>query len=97
MSLSPLLLVVEQTLVQSFLDPPTLRPPAMQRSSVWLLALWAVVPSMANGSGDSGGGCGEGRLAMYRMTIRTLWSPGTFPKHYPEWGPPASWSKVIGE
>ncbi len=48
-------------------------------------------------SGLGGGDCGEDRLAMYRLTLHTLWDPETFPKQYPEWGPAASWSKVVGK
>ena len=40
-------------------------------------------------------GC-HGRLAQYRVVLKTFWSQQRFPKHYPEWAPSAEWSKMIG-
>ncbi|EFX74609.1 hypothetical protein DAPPUDRAFT_56940 [Daphnia pulex] len=33
---------------------------------------------------------------VYKVTLATHWSRTLFPKQYPEWRPPAQWSKVIG-
>ncbi|XP_042211697.1 uncharacterized protein LOC121859092 isoform X2 [Homarus americanus] len=40
--------------------------------------------------------CPPEELTVYRVTMETHWSPRDFPKHYPEWRPPAQWSKLIG-
>jgi len=42
------------------------------------------------------GECPAEQSARYHLTITTLWSHHTFPRQYPEWRPPAQWSKVIG-
>ena len=41
-------------------------------------------------------GCSSDLLAVYRLSIRTFWEEEQFPKQYPEWRPPAQWSKTIG-
>lgn len=41
--------------------------------------------------------CRNNRLAMYNVTFVGNWSPDLFPKHYPEFRPPAQWSKTFGE
>ncbi|CAL4072208.1 unnamed protein product [Meganyctiphanes norvegica] len=41
--------------------------------------------------------CPGSELALYRLTLETHWTPRDFPKHYPEWRPPAQWSKLIGQ
>merc|ERR1711936_332796 len=40
--------------------------------------------------------CSPDKLAVYRMSLSTHWSEDSFPKHYPQWRPPAQWSKTIG-
>lgn len=35
-------------------------------------------------------------LAQYRLTLVTAWTVGRFPKHYPQWRPPAQWSQLFG-
>nr|CAH0098285.1 unnamed protein product [Daphnia galeata] len=40
--------------------------------------------------------CQPDRLTVYRVTLNTFWSPRNFPKHYPQWRPPAQWSKLVG-
>ena len=40
--------------------------------------------------------CQPDRLTVYRVTLNTVWSPRNFPKHYPQWRPPAQWSKLVG-
>lgn len=41
--------------------------------------------------------CRSNSLAMYNVTFVGNWSPELFPKHYPEFRPPAQWSKTFGE
>ena len=35
-------------------------------------------------------------LAVYRLSIFTNWSEAAFPRQYPQWRPPAQWSKTLG-
>lgn len=42
------------------------------------------------------GECPPHLLAVYDLTLTTMWSPHTFPRQYPQWRPPAQWSKLIG-
>src|SRR5258705_387725 len=41
--------------------------------------------------------CQADRLTVYRVIVHTYWSRERFPKHYPEWRPPAHWSKLVGK
>lgn len=41
--------------------------------------------------------CLADKLTVYRVVVHTFWTRDKFPKHYPDWKPPAQWSKVIGE
>lgn len=41
--------------------------------------------------------CQPDRLTVYRVTLKTFWNYRNFPKHYPQWRPPAQWSKLIGK
>nr|XP_012136222.1 PREDICTED: uncharacterized protein LOC100877354 isoform X2 [Megachile rotundata] len=38
----------------------------------------------------------QDKLALYKVTLRTYWSRARFPRHYPEWKPPAQFGKLIG-
>ena len=40
--------------------------------------------------------CDPDKLMVYKITLVTHWSREHFPKQYPEWRPPAQWSKLIG-
>ena len=40
--------------------------------------------------------CPEDSLAVYQIVLETHWSEKIFPKQYPQWRPPAQWSKTIG-
>jgi len=40
--------------------------------------------------------CPEDSLAVYQIVLETNWSEKIFPKQYPQWRPPAQWSKTIG-
>jgi hypothetical protein len=35
-------------------------------------------------------------LAVYRLSLVTNWSEAAFPRQYPQWRPPAQWSKTLG-
>lgn len=48
------------------------------------------------GGGSPPSGCPPEELTVYRVKLETHWSPRDFPKHYPEWRPPAQWSKLAG-
>ncbi|XP_035730147.1 uncharacterized protein LOC118445173 [Vespa mandarinia] len=37
----------------------------------------------------------QDKLALYKITMRTYWSRARFPRHYPEWKPPAQFGKLI--
>lgn len=41
--------------------------------------------------------CQPDKLTVYKVVLHTFWSRDKFPKHYPDWRPPAQWSKVFGE
>lgn len=40
--------------------------------------------------------CSADKLIVYRMVLHTFWTSSRFPKHYPQWRPPAQWSTLIG-
>lgn len=40
--------------------------------------------------------CNSDRLAVYKVVLHTYWTRELFPKHYPDWRPPAQWSNTIG-
>ncbi|KAK3919682.1 Spondin-2 [Frankliniella fusca] len=50
----------------------------------------------APGPLPEGAACQPDKLTVYKMVMHTFWSRDRFPKHYPDWRPPAQWSKVIG-
>lgn len=54
----------------------------------------ALVPG---GSASTSSSCSSDELAVYRVFLDTHWSRDAFPKQYPEWRPPAGWSKMVGE
>ncbi|KAF4518280.1 hypothetical protein B566_EDAN005848 [Ephemera danica] len=39
--------------------------------------------------------CVPGQLAVYRLVLDTHWTRELFPKQYPEFRPPAQWSRLI--
>ena len=41
--------------------------------------------------------CQSNRLVVYKVIFSTYWDRKQFPKQYPEWRPPAQWSKLVGE
>jgi len=40
--------------------------------------------------------CQSSKLVVYKVTFETFWDREKFPKQYPEWRPPAQWSKLVG-
>merc|ERR1711892_85569 len=40
--------------------------------------------------------CSAESLAVYKLVLETHWSEEMFPKQYPQWRPPAQWSKTVG-
>ncbi|XP_041979917.1 spondin-2 [Aricia agestis] len=40
--------------------------------------------------------CNPDKMTVYRMVLHTYWTRDKFPKHYPDWRPPAQWSRVYG-
>ncbi|KAL7646433.1 UNVERIFIED_CONTAM: hypothetical protein RMT77_003346 [Armadillidium vulgare] len=59
-----------------------------------LLSFWLL--SKQVGAMSPEGGCDPNKLTVYRIYLQTAWSREIFPKQYPEWRPPAQWSKLIG-
>ena len=53
--------------------------------------------SLSLAAASTGTECDGDKLAVYRVVFNTFWDRETFPKQYPEWRPPAQWSKLIGE
>lgn len=41
--------------------------------------------------------CDQDRLALYTLRVETHWSRELFPKQFPEWRPPAQWSRLVGK
>ncbi|KAF7278444.1 hypothetical protein GWI33_008406 [Rhynchophorus ferrugineus] len=67
---------------------------------VWLLVCFgtaAVQGAPAPPKGDPGEPCQPEKLTVYKVVLHTFWSRESFPKHYPDWRPPAQWSKVFGK
>ena len=62
---------------------------------VWL---WSVLGSVlvAEALRVSKERCDPDRLAVYSLRVQTHWSRELFPKHFPEWRPPAQWSRLVG-
>ncbi|XP_052740986.1 spondin-2-like [Bicyclus anynana] len=40
--------------------------------------------------------CNPDKMTVYRMVLHTYWTREKFPKHYPDWKPPAQWSRIYG-
>ena len=41
--------------------------------------------------------CQPDHLTVYRVVLTTFWNEQKFPKHFPQWRPPAQWSKLVGK
>lgn len=62
--------------------------------------LTLVLPALAAAAALSPGetdACNPDKMTVYRMVLHTYWTREKFPKHYPDWRPPAQWSKVYGK
>ena len=59
---------------------------------------WAAISSESANSRNplNGISCFSDRLAVYKVVLHTYWTRELFPKHYPDWRPPAQWTKTIG-
>lgn len=53
--------------------------------------------NLNNIGGPTSEQCQPDKLTVYKMVLHTFWSRDVFPKHYPDWRPPAQWSKVFGK
>ena len=86
------------------------RRPRLAAASLLLLMLWSSLAdakstkstkkeakeSSKRSSSNDPYVCDPDKLLVYRVTLSTHWSRTNFPKQYPEWRPPAQWSKMIG-
>lgn len=73
---------------------------AMGVSTCALLAALAMTFGAVLGKGPAQGpaeSCQPEKMTVYRMVLHTFWTRDKFPKHYPDWRPPAQWSKVYGQ
>ena len=61
-----------------------------------VVAVLAVVAVLV-APGTLASSCPPDMLAVYSLALRTEWAEDRFPKQYPQWRPPAQWSKTIGE
>lgn len=61
------------------------------------LALCAAAATAAPPRMQEGEPCQPDKLTVYKVVLHTFWTRDKFPKHYPDWRPPAQWSKVFGE
>lgn len=59
--------------------------------AAWLTAL-VLLAAAAPGRAA----CSSDELVVYGVYVDTHWSRELFPKQYPEWRPPAGWSKLVG-
>jgi hypothetical protein len=62
-----------------------------------LLALVLPALAVAAPSPADTDACNPDKMTVYRMVLHTYWTREKFPKHYPDWRPPAQWSKIYGE
>ncbi|XP_045523128.1 spondin-2 [Pieris brassicae] len=61
---------------------------------MWLvLLLPALAAALSSTDSDS---CNPDKMTVYKMVLHTYWTREKFPKHYPDWRPPAQWSRVYG-
>lgn len=69
---------------------------SIDRMARLLLALLLPALAIAAPTADTDA-CNPDKMTVYRMVLHTYWTREKFPKHYPDWRPPAQWSKVYGE
>ncbi|CAH2047444.1 unnamed protein product, partial [Iphiclides podalirius] len=63
---------------------------------MWLTLLLASTVAAAPLSPGDTEACNPDKMTVYRMVMHTYWTREKFPKHYPDWKPPAQWSRVHG-
>lgn len=59
--------------------------------------IFAILLTLSICTLDTNGKCDHKTLALYEVQFDTFWNANDFPKHYPQWRPPASWSKMLGK
>jgi len=64
--------------------------PTNATSLIKACAVLGVLVHLVNSS------CPRDILAVYKIRLETFWSEERFPKQYPQWRPPAQWSKTVG-
>ncbi|XP_043270150.1 uncharacterized protein mspo isoform X2 [Venturia canescens] len=64
--------------------------------SLLLLVCFELCSHQASGQCGPGSQDRQDKLALYKVILRTYWSRARFPKHYPEWRPPAQFGKLVG-
>lgn len=63
-----------------------------------LLLLIINITNVASQCGTTGTSTDrQDKLAIYKVILRTYWSRARFPRHYPEWRPPAQFGKLVGK
>ncbi|CAH1636366.1 unnamed protein product [Spodoptera littoralis] len=60
------------------------------------LLLVMLLPALAAAAAGDNDVCNPDKMTVYKMVLHTYWTRDKFPKHYPDWRPPAQWSKVYG-
>ncbi|KAF9802087.1 hypothetical protein SFRURICE_004338 [Spodoptera frugiperda] len=60
------------------------------------LLLVMLLPALAAAAAGDNDVCNPDKMTVYKMVLHTYWTREKFPKHYPDWRPPAQWSKVYG-
>jgi len=63
---------------------------------MWSVSLLLVVVLVVVVRKVSSNSCSSDRLVVYQLRLDTGWGEETFPKQYPQWRPPAQWSRTVG-
>ncbi|CAG5003832.1 unnamed protein product [Parnassius apollo] len=67
----------------------------INKMALLALLLLPAVSATALSPGDTDA-CNPDKMTVYRMVLHTYWTREKFPKHYPDWRPPAQWSRIYG-
>ena len=89
-------LLVHSLLAIAALVIMTLLPWISDRGTWITLTIFAIQTLIVTGSSNSMP-CQSTKLVVYKVTFSTFWDRKKFPKQYPEFRPPAQWSKLIGK
>lgn len=54
------------------------------------------ITNMLNSNVAVGKQCQPDHLTVYKVILHTYWNERLFPKHFPQWRPPAQWTKLVG-